>query len=126
MAASVLATAPFVQTQLKATLPGSGWTVDSVTGNPIPASGETVTLQAFVAPDRAAQLRLMPGSDVELIPVTGELVTPLDFPSGVTVGSTLTLTWAGVACTLKVTSITPNDLIGVSFGAFFMGEVRRA
>lgn len=112
---SLLAGAPFEQHTL---------TYSQPTANPnAPATG---TVTAFIAPDRARQLQLLPGADEELIPVTCELVTPLVFPTGVGLGSVLTLTWAGVACTLKITSITPNDLVGVPFGTAFLGEVRRA
>lgn len=119
MAASVLATAPFVQTQLKATLPGSGWTVDPVTGNPIPAPGQTVTLMAFVAPYRFDQLRLLPGADTELIRGRGELVAPLEFPTGIGVGSVLKLTYAGQAYDLTITTLIENDLPVVAFGTYF-------
>lgn len=119
MGRSVLADAPFKQIPLTGQVPGSGWIDDPVTGNPIPAPGETVTLMAFVAPYRFDQLRLLPGADTELIRGRGELVQPLEFPTGIGVGSVLKLTYAGQAYDLTITTLIENDLPVVAFGTYF-------
>lgn len=122
MAKSVLASAPFKQLTLTHTTPG-GWGTDPETGNPVLTPGETVELKATVTPDRAKQLQLQPGAEKQLTPVRCELMDPLVFPPGVGLGTELALTWAGKASTLKIDSITENDLVGVNFGTYFEGTV---
>jgi len=123
--ASVLTTAPFARYTLTYSAPGSAPGTPDGFGNPTypPVTG---TLTAFVAPDKARQLHLQPGADSELAPVKVELVKPLTLPAGVGTGSTLTLTYNGVECTVLVTSVIPNDLTGVPFGTLLLGELRPA
>jgi hypothetical protein len=120
---SVLTAAPFTKYTL-------GYTVQSTTAGAVdefgnPTFGTTSgTLVAFLAPDKAAALQRLEGADVNAITVKGELDDPLTFPTGVGVGSVLTLTYAGKASTLTLTLVMPNDLEGVDFGTFFLGDLR--
>ena len=122
MARSVIADAPFTHTTLTYSAPGVEPGAPDEWGNPTfpPTTG---TVRAIVAPDRAAQLRRLEGADQTLVMVRGELVDPLVFPANVGVGSVLTLTWAGQAMRLTLTGVTPNDIVGVNFGAAFAGEM---
>lgn len=121
---SVLTDAPFEKTTLTYTVQGAQSGTDA-NGNPTFAT-TTGTMSAFVSPDRARQLRQAPGVDSQLIPVTVELDDPLTLPTGVGLGSVLTLTWAGRASKLRITSVSPNDLTGVDFGTFLLGEITPA
>lgn len=120
---SVLTDAPFTKTTLT-------YTVQTVTPGAADAFGNptftttTGTLSAFLSPNKTAALQRLPGSDVNMVPVKGELDDPLTFPAGVGVGSVLTLTYAGKASTLTLTLVMPNDLVGVDFGSFFQGDMR--
>lgn len=118
---SVLSDAPFKHHKLEYEHATGNMTTDS-RGNPIP---EVVTrsLTALLAPYKATQLERMPGADANMMRVRGELLTPLEFPSGTKVGSALEFEWAGMPYTLTLTTIIPNDLEGVDFGAYFEGEV---
>jgi len=122
MARSVVASAPFRHTTLTYSAPGTTPGPPDEWGNPtwVPVTG---TLQAIVAPDRAAQLRRLEGADQSLVMVRGELVEPLTFPANVSIGSVLTLTWEGRSMRLTLTGLTPNDIIGVAFGTAFTGEM---
>lgn len=122
---SILATAPFTQATLTYEAPGLTPGPPDEYGNPTwpPITG---TLSAFVTPDRAKQLQLLPGADAVMIPVKVELVDPLTLPANVGLGSTLSLTWEGAAMVITITSVTPNDLVGVDFGTFLLGEMRSA
>lgn len=113
--ASVLSAAPFTKHQL-------GYRAPTATAG----AYATGTVTAFVSVDKARQLQLLPGADAELTPVKVELVSPLTLPAGVGQGSTLTLTWEGVASQVLVTAVVPNDLVGVAFGALLLGELRPA
>lgn len=119
--ASLLANAPFEQTTLTYQAPDGTTTTDAY-GNPVPGS-TSGTLKALLAPFKADQLQRLEGADVTTIRVRGELIDPLAFPSGVGVGSQLTLTYAGKSWTLTLTSIIPNDLPGVAFGSYFEGDM---
>lgn len=121
---SVLTNAPFTKTTLTYTVQGAASGTDA-NGNPTFAT-TTGTISAFVSPDKARQLRMEPGADKQLIPVRVELDDPLTLPTGVGLGSVLTLTWAGRASKLRITSVAPNDLVGVDFGTFLLGEITRA
>ena len=118
---SVLAAAPFVQTTLTYSAESGGTTTDEY-GNPVPEV-TTGTLAALLAPDRQAQLHRLEGADAQLVMMRGELLDPLTFPTGVGVGSVLTLTWGGQASKLTITAVIPNDLVGVAFGTAFTGEM---
>ena len=120
---SVLTSAPFTKYTLtytvQRTTPGA---VDEF-GNPT-FTTTTGTLVAFLSPDKSAALQRLPGADVNAVQVKGELDDPLTFPAGVGVGSVLTVTYAGKASTLTLTLVMPNDLEGVDFGTFFLGDLR--
>ena len=120
---SVLTAAPFTKYTLtytvQSTTPGA---VDEF-GNPT-FTTTTGTLSAFLSPDKSAALQRLPGADVNAVQVKGELDDPLTFPAGVGVGSVLTVTYAGKASTLTLTLVMPNDLTGVDFGTFFLGDLR--
>lgn len=115
MAESLLATAPFRKHQLAYEAPAAD-----------PNNPARGTVTAFVSVDQQRQLHHQPGADAEVTPVKVELVKPLTLPAGVGQGSTLTLTWEGVASTVLITAVVPNDLVGVAFGALLLGELRRA
>jgi hypothetical protein len=125
--ASVLTDAPFTKFTLT-------YTAQTVTPGAADAFGNptftttTGTVSAFLAPIVArggiGGLVRLPGADVNIVPVKGELDSPLTFPAGVGVGSVLTLTYAGKASTLTLTLVAPNDLVGVDFGTFFLGDLR--
>lgn len=117
-----MASAPFQQTTLTYSIRGAQGPPDAL-GNPT-YSQSTGALQALFAPYRFDQLRVQPGSDPKVIAGRGELIAPLDFPSGVGVGSKLTCEFAGYQCELTITNIIPNDLIGVDFGAYFAADLR--
>lgn len=120
---SLLAGAPFVQTTLTARVPVSGqWETDA-NGNDAPKTTQ-ITLKALFAPYRFDQLRFRPGADPKIVAGRGELIDPLTFPSGVGVGSRLSLTWAGQTGELLITNIIPNDLAGIEFGTYFAGDIR--
>lgn len=119
---SVLTDAPFTKTTLTYTVQGVAGPVDEF-GNPT-FTTTTGTVVAFVTPDKSAALQRLPGSDVNATTMRGELDDPLTFPAGVGVGSVLTLSYAGKASTLTLTLVMPNDLEGVAFGTFFLGDLR--
>jgi hypothetical protein len=119
---SVLTGAPFVKTTLTYTIQVVATGVDSL-GNPT-FSTSTGTLVAFVTPSKAAALQRLPGADVNVVVMKGELDDPLVFPASIGVGSVLSLTYAGQASELTLTLVTPNDLIGVEFGTYFQGDLR--
>lgn len=120
--ASVLTNAPFTKTTLTYTVQGTVGAADAF-GNPT-FTTTTGTVSAFLSPNKVAALQRLPGADVNIVPVKGELDSPLAFPAGVGVGSVLTLTYAGKASTLTLTLVMPNDLEGVDFGSFFQGDMR--
>lgn len=66
-----------------------------------------------------------PGADAVTTPVKGELVEPLEFPLGFSIGSIALVNWHNTPMAIKLTSVTPNDLINVPFGASFAGRMRR-
>ena len=119
---SVLTGAPFVKTTLTYTTQAAVTGVDSL-GNPT-FSTSTGTLVAFVTPSKAAALQRLPGADVNVVAMKGELDDPLVFPASIGVGSVLSLTYAGQASELTLTLVMPNDVIGVAFGTYFQGDLR--
>lgn len=119
---SLLADAPFAQTTLTYTVEGMAGPPDEY-GNPTYTT-TSGTVKALFAPYRFDQLRFRPGSDPKVIAGRGELIAPLTFPAGVGIGSVLTCTFAGRSCSLTITNIIPNDLVGVDFGAYFAGDMR--
>ena len=119
---SVLTAAPFTKYTLTYTVQGAADTVDEF-GNPT-FTTTTGTVSAFLSPDKTTALQRLPGADVNAVQVKGELDDPLTFPAGVGVGSVLTVTYAGKASTLTLTLVMPNDLTGVDFGTFFLGDLK--
>jgi hypothetical protein len=119
---SVLTAAPFTKTTLTYSVLGAPGAADAF-GNPTFVT-TTGTVVAFIAPNKTAALQRLPGADENVVPIKGELDDPLVFPAGVGVGSRLTLTYAGRASVLTLTLVAPNDLVGVSFGTFFQGDLR--
>lgn len=91
-------------------------------GNPT-FSSTAGSLEAFMAPRKNQQLYRQEGADSDLIYFKGELNDPLAFPTGLRVGSSLTMTFEGRVGVLTVTSIIPNDL-PVDFGDYFEAEWR--
>jgi hypothetical protein len=120
---SVLTAAPFTKTTLSYTVQGTTPGAVDEYGNPT-FTTTTGTVSAFVSPDKRSALERLPGADVNATTLKGELDDPLTFPAGVGVGSILTLTYAGKASTLTLTAVIPNDLVGVAFGTFFIGDLR--
>jgi len=118
---SVIADAPFEKVTLTYSVRGAESGRDAL-GNPT-HSVSTGMLSALMAPRKGSHLHRQPGVDPKVTSVKGELVTPLTFPPGVGLGSTLTLTWMGQPATLTLTNVIPNDLIGVNFGAYFEGDM---
>lgn len=120
MAQSILADAPFVQTVFTAPDPDSGsWGQDEWGQDVwIPGTG-VISLAAQFAPFKRTQIEFQPGANPELVEGRGELISPLDFPDSVRVGSVLQCTYAGREWDARITNIIPNDLIGVNFGAYF-------
>lgn len=125
MARSVIADAPFTHTTLTYSAPGTTPGQPDEYGNPT-WSHTTGTVKALIAPYRFDQLRYLEGADTELIRGRGELIDPVAFPTGVGVGSKLTLTYAGQSYELTVLNVIENDLPGVSFGAYFGFTMRLA
>ena len=119
--ASLLANTPFEQTTLTYSAPDGSTSTDAY-GNPVPGT-TSGTVKVLFAPYKFDQLRPQPGADPKVIGGRGELVNPLSFPAGIGVGSELLCTFAGEACTLKITSIIPNDLPSVAFGDFFQADL---
>ena len=124
---SVLTGAPFVKTTLTYTTQAAVTGVDSL-GNPT-FSTSTGTLVAFVGAIRTTSiggvmLQRLPGADVNVVAMKGELDDPLVFPASIGVGSVLSLTYAGQASELTLTLVMPNDLIGVAFGTYLQGDLR--
>lgn len=119
---SVMADAPFEKVTLTYSVRGAESGRDAL-GNPT-HSVSTGTLSALFAPYRFDQLRIQPGADPHLIAGRGELVSPLTFPHGVGIGSTLSCTYNGVPCEVTIKTIIANDLIGVAFGAYFTADLR--
>jgi hypothetical protein len=119
---SVLTDAPFVKTTLTYTLQGAAGSPDAF-GNPTYATS-TGTVSAFVSAAKIDALQRLEGADAQIVRAQGELDNPLTFPAGVGVGSVLTLTYAGRACTLTLTNVIPNDIVGVRFGTFFQGDLK--
>jgi len=118
---SLLADAPFGQLTLTYEAPDGSTSTDAY-GNPVPGT-TSGTVNVLFAPYKFDQLRPQPGADPKVIGGRGELVNPLSFPAGIGVGSELLCTFAGEACTLKITSIIPNDLPSVAFGDFFQADL---
>lgn len=122
--ASVLADAPFDQFDLVYTLESETQEGEDDFGNPVfvAAAPEKKTLRALVAPFKFDALRYQrDASEKNLIPMRGELIEPLEFPSEIKIGSKLELEYAGQAGILTITSIIKND-IPVAFGDFFKGD----
>lgn len=118
---SILASAPFERVDLTYSVRGTQSGADAL-GNPI-YNQSTGTLTAFVSPFKAAHLHREPGADPKVARVKIELVSPLALPAGVGLGSVLTLTWNGKPASITITSIIPNDLIGVAFGTYMEGDM---
>lgn len=118
---SVLANAPFEQTTLTAQVQTG--TAPGEYGNPEPVYDD-VELAAVLAPFKATQLERLEGADANAFRARGELVDPLDFPSGVRVGSVLTVSFAGRSYEATLTNVIPNDLKGVAFGAYFEVDMK--
>lgn len=119
---SVLTDAPFAKTTLTYTVQGAASGTDAF-GNPT-FTTTTGTLSVFLAPSKSAALQRLPGADVNAMTVVGELDDPLTFPAGVSVGSVLDVTYAGLPSKLTLTLVMPNDLVGVDFGTYFQGDLR--
>ena len=120
---SVLTGAPFTKYTLTYTVQSATPGAVDEFGNPT-FTTTTGTIVAFLAPDKSAALQRLAGSDVNAVTIRGELDDPLTLPAGVGVGSVLTVTYAGKASTLTLTLVMPNDLEGVDFGSFFLGDLR--
>lgn len=121
---SVLTDAPFTKTTLTYSVATGEWETDE-NGNQVPKT-TSGTLSVIFAPYRFDQLRFRPGADPQVVPGRGELIDPFAFPEGVTVGATMTCTYAGRDWNLKLTNIIPNDIPDVEFGSFFTADMTPA
>lgn len=117
MSASLLKDAPFEQHSVTVNIPGSGWETDEH-GNNVPKPGTVKTLTVLIAidRDRKRQLQLQEGANTQLSPLALELIDPLRLPAGVSLGSTVELSWNRTPHTGTITGITPNDLVGINLG----------
>lgn len=124
--ASPLMGAPFQRVTLIFTTAGAYTGRDPVTGQPVYAPGERHELAALFAPFKREQLQFRTGADADLIAGQGELLEPLSFPPGVTIGSSGRITYAGRPWRLKIMSIIENDLVGVPLGAYYQADLTPA
>lgn len=104
-----------------------GYTTQTGTGTDadgnVTETGTPATLTVLFRASTADQLRPLPGADPRLIRGTGRLLSPSTFPTGVGIGSEFTMTYQGVAGTLRITNATPyaleilDSVLGVKFVA---------
>lgn len=119
MARSILADAPFEQVTFSFNDPSGGSWEQDEWGQDVWVPGGRGELVTQFAPFKRTQIEFQPGANPELVEGRGELITPLDFPESVRVGSVLQCEYAGSSWDARLTVIIPNDLIGVNFGAYF-------
>lgn len=123
---SPLMSAPFQQVTLVFQGEGEYTGRDPVTGQPVFTPGERVELTALFSPFKREQLQFRTGADADLIAGEGELLSPLQFPQGITIGSTGLITYAGRPWHLKIMNIIENDLVGVPLGTYYQADLTPA
>lgn len=127
MAESLLIDAPFKQYSLGYVEPAPPEQVcKDDRGQIIDCPGTSKTLTATFAPFKRTQVLFSEGATPQRIEGRGELLDPLDFPSSVKQGSSVSITYAGRSWSLEITNIIPNDLEGVDLGAYFEGVLTPA